>query len=219
MLFFIWSIFSDKWIPLCGCTRKCDGRWLKVKVSKWRLKSEGALTRRQSVSLEAFLLSAWLPVHFSFRFFACSVLVFPPLSNRKRFLIHNFVEINYRCDPVLCTFSIGCGDARRTVICHQKDLIRSVVADNESWTFPTWLYYSFVLFFLFRELPKPPNKAPKQFHDMGVDRRPSRASNTSPKDPEKKGKLNNNQLNRPTLSLFYTLNSKKKKKRHPITLK
>lgn len=50
-----------------------------------------------------------------------SVLVFPPVSNYRRFLIHNSVEQLGR--PELATFSIGVSDERRTVVCYRERLL------------------------------------------------------------------------------------------------
>lgn len=46
------------------------------------------------------------------------VLVFPPVSNFRRFLIHKLVEESF---PTLKTFSVGEDDARRTVVCFLSD--------------------------------------------------------------------------------------------------
>ncbi|CAK1545438.1 unnamed protein product [Leptosia nina] len=50
-----------------------------------------------------------------------SVLVFPPVSNYRRFLIHRCVEQLSR--PELTTFSIGVNDERRTVVCYRDKLL------------------------------------------------------------------------------------------------
>lgn len=50
-----------------------------------------------------------------------SVLVFPPVSNYRRFLIHRCVE--QLCRPDLSTFSIGVSDERRTVVCYRDRLL------------------------------------------------------------------------------------------------
>ncbi|KAJ0172094.1 hypothetical protein K1T71_012067 [Dendrolimus kikuchii] len=49
------------------------------------------------------------------------VLVFPPVSNYRRFLIHRCVEQFGRYD--LATFSIGVSDERRTVVCYREKLL------------------------------------------------------------------------------------------------
>lgn len=51
------------------------------------------------------------------------VLVFPPLNNYRRFLIHKVTE-DYAEE--LSTFSIGQGHGRRTVVCFNSHLIRDV---------------------------------------------------------------------------------------------
>ncbi|CAH2232899.1 jg1218 [Pararge aegeria aegeria] len=50
-----------------------------------------------------------------------SVLLFPPVSNYRRFLVHRCVESLGRAD--LATFSIGLGDQRRTVVCYRDRLL------------------------------------------------------------------------------------------------
>jgi hypothetical protein len=52
------------------------------------------------------------------------VLVFPPVSNYRRFLIHRCVEQLSR--PELATFSIGLSDERRTVVCYKQNLLRYI---------------------------------------------------------------------------------------------
>ncbi|XP_058808028.1 uncharacterized protein LOC131673771 [Phymastichus coffea] len=49
------------------------------------------------------------------------VLIFPPVNNYRRFLIHQLVQERY--SELLQTFSIGQGFARRTVVCYKTDFI------------------------------------------------------------------------------------------------
>ncbi|XP_008545802.1 R3H and coiled-coil domain-containing protein 1 [Microplitis demolitor] len=49
------------------------------------------------------------------------VIIFPPVNNYRRFLIHSIVQDNFKD---LSTFSIGQGYDRRTVVCFKSDLIR-----------------------------------------------------------------------------------------------
>lgn len=49
------------------------------------------------------------------------VLVFPPVNNYRRYIIHQLVQDRF---PELHTFSIGQASARRTVVCYKTDLIR-----------------------------------------------------------------------------------------------
>ncbi|XP_033342397.1 uncharacterized protein LOC117229749 isoform X1 [Megalopta genalis] len=49
------------------------------------------------------------------------VLVFPPVNNYRRFIIHQLVQDRF---DDLHTFSIGQGLDRRTVVCYKSDLIR-----------------------------------------------------------------------------------------------
>ncbi|XP_055841204.1 uncharacterized protein LOC129908605 isoform X2 [Episyrphus balteatus] len=51
-----------------------------------------------------------------------SVLLFPPVNNYRRFLIHQSCE-NYRENFDLFTFSVGQGPHRRTVICFKTQLL------------------------------------------------------------------------------------------------
>jgi hypothetical protein len=48
------------------------------------------------------------------------VLVFPPVNNYHRFLIHKVVETGF---PEFATFSVGEGVDRRTVVCFQQQLL------------------------------------------------------------------------------------------------
>ncbi|XP_015118439.1 R3H and coiled-coil domain-containing protein 1 [Diachasma alloeum] len=50
------------------------------------------------------------------------VLIFPPVNNYRRFLIHQIVQDNF--SDHLSTFSIGQGSIRRTVVCYKSDVIR-----------------------------------------------------------------------------------------------
>ncbi|XP_070155746.1 R3H and coiled-coil domain-containing protein 1 isoform X2 [Polyergus mexicanus] len=49
-------------------------------------------------------------------------LVFPPVNNYRRFIIHQLVQ--NRFPDLLHTFSIGQGSARRTVVCYKSDVRR-----------------------------------------------------------------------------------------------
>nr|XP_031843204.1 R3H and coiled-coil domain-containing protein 1 isoform X1 [Nomia melanderi] len=49
------------------------------------------------------------------------VLVFPPVNNYRRYIIHQLVQDRFED---LHTFSIGQGSDRRTVVCYKTDLIR-----------------------------------------------------------------------------------------------
>lgn len=63
----------------------------------------------------------------SFRF--CRALVFPPVNNYRRYIIHQLVQDRF--PDLLQTFSIGQGLARRTVVCFKSDVRRytEVLAD------------------------------------------------------------------------------------------
>ncbi|XP_015512420.2 uncharacterized protein LOC107218897 isoform X2 [Neodiprion lecontei] len=50
------------------------------------------------------------------------VLVFPPVNNYRRFIIHQSVQDQYH--DLLYTFSIGQGAQRRTVVCYKTDVVR-----------------------------------------------------------------------------------------------
>ncbi|XP_055633959.1 uncharacterized protein LOC129774267 [Toxorhynchites rutilus septentrionalis] len=56
-----------------------------------------------------------------------SVLIFPPVNNYRRFLIHK-VCASLAGDHDLVTFSIGVGSERRTVVCYRHQLLRDVKA-------------------------------------------------------------------------------------------
>ncbi|KAL9697303.1 hypothetical protein quinque_000744 [Culex quinquefasciatus] len=63
----------------------------------------------------------------------CGVLIFPPVNNYRRFLIHKVSEslvgeLGHRHE--LVTFSIGTGSERRTVVCHRHQLLRDVKATS-----------------------------------------------------------------------------------------
>ncbi|XP_029171518.1 coiled-coil domain-containing protein R3HCC1L isoform X2 [Nylanderia fulva] len=51
-----------------------------------------------------------------------SALVFPPVNNYRRFIIHQLVQDRF--PDLLHTFSIGQGSARRTVVCYKSDVRR-----------------------------------------------------------------------------------------------
>ncbi|KAL1388340.1 hypothetical protein pipiens_012611 [Culex pipiens pipiens] len=62
-----------------------------------------------------------------------NVLIFPPVNNYRRFLIHKVSEslvgeLGHRRE--LVTFSIGTGSERRTVVCHRHQLLRDVKATS-----------------------------------------------------------------------------------------
>jgi len=57
------------------------------------------------------------------------VLVFPPVNNYHRFLIHKVVETGF---PEFATFSVGEGEDRRTVVCFQQQLIEFTLG-NHKW--------------------------------------------------------------------------------------
>lgn len=64
------------------------------------------------------------PASNSNNFIFSSVLIFPPVSSYRRFLIHKVCETITANQPrALATFSIGLGDQRRTVICHRYQLL------------------------------------------------------------------------------------------------
>lgn len=55
-----------------------------------------------------------------------SVLVFPPVNNYRRFLIHKTCQQLQQENTLLnvSTFSIGQGQLRRTVVCMQEQIIK-----------------------------------------------------------------------------------------------
>ncbi|XP_074100447.1 uncharacterized protein LOC141528339 isoform X1 [Cotesia typhae] len=55
------------------------------------------------------------------------VLLFPPVNNYRRFIIHSIVQDNFQ---ELSTFSIGQGYERRTVVCFKGDLFREFQLDG-----------------------------------------------------------------------------------------
>jgi len=57
------------------------------------------------------------------------VLVFPPVNNYHRFLIHKVVETGF---PEFATFSVGEGEDRRTVVCFQQQLLEYTLG-NHKW--------------------------------------------------------------------------------------
>ncbi|XP_006609103.1 coiled-coil domain-containing protein R3HCC1L isoform X1 [Apis dorsata] len=59
------------------------------------------------------------------------VLVFPPVNNYRRYIIHQLVRDRF---VDLHTFSIGQGSARRTVVCYKSDVIRDPKLDGEQCT-------------------------------------------------------------------------------------
>ncbi|KOX73100.1 R3H and coiled-coil domain-containing protein 1-like [Melipona quadrifasciata] len=56
------------------------------------------------------------------------VLVFPPVNNYRRYIIHQLVQDRF---ADLHTFSIGQGSARRTVLCYRSDVIRDPKLNGE----------------------------------------------------------------------------------------
>ncbi|RZF34157.1 hypothetical protein LSTR_LSTR003567, partial [Laodelphax striatellus] len=57
------------------------------------------------------------------------VLLFPPLNSRRRFLIHNFIQENFKKHN-LRTFSVGQNSQRRTAVCHASIIIEGKLADT-----------------------------------------------------------------------------------------
>ncbi|CAD1473357.1 unnamed protein product, partial [Heterotrigona itama] len=56
------------------------------------------------------------------------VLVFPPVNNYRRYIIHQLVQDRF---ADLHTFSIGQSSARRTVVCYKSDVIRDPKLNGE----------------------------------------------------------------------------------------
>ncbi|XP_068148481.1 R3H and coiled-coil domain-containing protein 1 [Drosophila tropicalis] len=72
------------------------------------------------------------------------VLLFPPVGNYRRYLIHQTCE-NYRHKYDLFTFSVGQGPQRRTVLCFRNQLIdphgfetRKIQQQNQHQTVKNW---------------------------------------------------------------------------------
>lgn len=82
---------------------------LSIPQSKPQSSSPPALTF--SEKREFFFLSPF-----------CRVLVFPPVNNYRRFIIHQLIQDRF--PALLHTFSIGQGSARRTVVCYKSDVRR-----------------------------------------------------------------------------------------------
>ena len=59
------------------------------------------------------------------------VLVFPPVNNYRRYIIHQLVQNRF---ADLHTFSIGQGSVRRTVVCYKSDVIRDPKLNGEQCT-------------------------------------------------------------------------------------
>jgi len=57
------------------------------------------------------------------------VLVFPPVNNYHRFLIHKVVETGF---PQFTTFSVGEGADRRTVVCFQQHLLEYTLSQPQN---------------------------------------------------------------------------------------
>ncbi|XP_077266458.1 uncharacterized protein LOC143899771 isoform X1 [Temnothorax americanus] len=56
------------------------------------------------------------------------VLVFPPVNNYRRYVIHQLIQDRF--PDLLRTFSIGQGSARRTVVCYESDVKRDWDSSN-----------------------------------------------------------------------------------------
>ncbi|XP_076175324.1 uncharacterized protein LOC143150745 isoform X2 [Ptiloglossa arizonensis] len=67
------------------------------------------------------LLAALSRFLFFFPWLSSGVLVFPPVNNYRRYIIHQLVQDRF---DDLHTFSIGQASARRTVVCYKSDVIR-----------------------------------------------------------------------------------------------
>ncbi|XP_050079379.1 uncharacterized protein LOC126567192 [Anopheles maculipalpis] len=57
------------------------------------------------------------------------VLIFPPFSSYRRFLIHRVCASRSFNQHEIVTFSIGIGDERRTVVCFRHQLLQDVKAN------------------------------------------------------------------------------------------
>lgn len=68
------------------------------------------------LKMNFFIISKEIEALLFFSVSLCSVLLFPPLPSRLRYLIHNHIEE----DPELTTFSVGESWCRRVVVCHTE---------------------------------------------------------------------------------------------------
>uniref|UniRef100_A0A182M0K2 R3H domain-containing protein n=1 Tax=Anopheles culicifacies TaxID=139723 RepID=A0A182M0K2_9DIPT len=59
-----------------------------------------------------------------------AVLIFPPFSSYRRFLIHKVCASRSFSQHDIVTFSIGIGDERRTVVCFKHQLLQDVKANS-----------------------------------------------------------------------------------------
>jgi len=132
---FIVSVVQDTMKTLSSCIRF----WYKLKYPffsdpflvydfhqeevwhAWLQVSESKRSSSSSVDCNCLFEGVCLMlIHFYSRF-TFSVLVFPPVNNYRRFLIH---KVSEKYPEELCTFSIGQGHGRRTVVCFKRDLLR-----------------------------------------------------------------------------------------------